>query len=134
MTCGQHRIEVCTSCRHRGTQCLPGYRLLRRLQEAMSMASPFVGDGFEISGTAGLAGCSRPCIAAFRATDKAIYLFGDVDPQADIDALVDFAESKRLAETDRSRSKEKAQKMGGVPPFHFPAAVIVTEAGKAALS
>jgi len=93
-----HRIFVCTTCRHSGTSCLPGYRLLQQLQDAMTSAAPFVGGDFEFSGTAALAGCSRSCTAAFRASAKTIYLFGDVDPAADIDALVASAEKHETPE------------------------------------
>ncbi|MEM9970165.1 MAG: DUF1636 domain-containing protein, partial [Pseudomonadota bacterium] len=46
---------------------------------------------FEISGVVCMAACDRPCTVAYHGSRKATYLFGDVEPDADIDDLVTFA-------------------------------------------
>lgn len=38
-----------------------------------------------------MAGCDHPCAVAYHAARKASYLFGDIDADKDIDALVAFA-------------------------------------------
>lgn len=134
MSADSHRIFVCTSCRHKGGNCRPGYELLRQLQDAMDKTVPVVGDDFEISGTALLTGCFRPCTVAFRASGKTTYLFGDVDPDPDIDTLVAFADGYRALETDRAVSGRELRQHQRPVLTRSPAAMIVTEADAAALS
>ena len=38
-----------------------------------------------------MAGCARAPTVAYQASGKASYLFGDIDPEADVEALVAFA-------------------------------------------
>ncbi|MFK7939407.1 MAG: DUF1636 family protein [Roseovarius sp.] len=86
-----HRITVCTSCRHTGTDDRPGYELIARLRAALAASGDDVCDGFDVSGVACMAGCDRPCTVAYHAPNKATYLFGDISPDTDIDDLVSFA-------------------------------------------
>ena len=87
----KHIITKCTSCRNQSQECRPGHDLIRRLRAALDVAVDVAGDGFEVEGFACLAACNRPCTVAYRATAKTVWLFGDVDPDADIDDLVAFA-------------------------------------------
>lgn len=105
----RHQLLVCRDCRHMGRPCLPGLALLHRLRAAIAAAAP--GEQFEISGSACLADCPRPCTVAWRVSAGAAWLFGDVDPAAGIEDLVALAES------------------GGPAAGEGPAAVIVTRAG-----
>jgi len=134
MSAEPHRIFVCTSCRHKGTSCRPGYELIRKLREALDLAVPVVGDDFEISGTACMAGCFRPCTVAFRASEKATYLFGDIDPDTDIDDLVTFAQQYRALEDGWCASGERPGKLRSAALARIPAAMIVTEADETAVS
>ncbi|WP_420860347.1 DUF1636 family protein [Algirhabdus cladophorae] len=86
-----HKITVCTSCRHKGTDCRPGYELIAKLRAAIAAAGDSLSEEFEISGVACMAGCDRPCTMAYHGTRKATYLFGDIDAATDIDDLVAFA-------------------------------------------
>lgn len=86
-----HRITICTSCRTKGTECRPGYELIEKLRKAIASADGALPEEFEISGVACMAGCDHPCTVAYHGTKKATYLFGDVDPETDIDDLVAFA-------------------------------------------
>ncbi|MBO9398629.1 DUF1636 domain-containing protein [Shimia sp. R9_2] len=86
-----HRITVCTSCRHKGETCKPGYELIAKLRTAIAAAGDSIAEDFEITGTARVAACDRPCTVAYHATRSASYLFGDITPDEDIDALMDFA-------------------------------------------
>lgn len=86
-----HRISVCISCRHKGDDCRPGYALIARLRAAIDRAGDAIGDDFEISGVACMAGCDHPCTVAYYGSRKATYLFGDIDPDDHIDDLIAFA-------------------------------------------
>ena len=86
-----HRITICTSCKHKGETCRPGYELIERLRAAIVAAGDTITEEFEISGTACMAGCTHPCTVAYHSTRKATYLFGDIEPDQDIDDLVAFA-------------------------------------------
>ena len=60
----RHRITVCTSCKHKGNHCRPGYELIDKLRRAIAEADDAVPEDFEISGVACMAGCDRPCTVA----------------------------------------------------------------------
>jgi predicted metal-binding protein len=105
----RHQLLVCRDCRHTGRPCLPGLALLERLRAAIAAARP--DEAFEISGSASLADCPQPCTVAWRVTAGGAWLFGDVDPDGDIEELMDFVGS------------------GGPPGGDGPAAVIVTREG-----
>lgn len=105
----RHQLLVCRDCRHTGQPCHPGLALLERLRAAIAAAGP--GGEFEISGSASLDDCPRPCTVAWRVSAGAAWLFGDVDPAAGIEDLVAMADRHDPA--------------GG----EGPAAVIVTRAG-----
>lgn len=67
-----------------------GARLIVRLQQALlNRQSPL---DFAVSEINCMAGCDRPCALAYQADGKATYLFGDIDPDGSIDALVEFAD------------------------------------------
>jgi predicted metal-binding protein len=88
-----HQILVCKACKHKGQSCKPGHALLKKLREAIAAAG--MDDSFEVSGTACLAGCvpdhGKPCVVAYRATAKATWMFGDIDPDQPIDDLIAFS-------------------------------------------
>lgn len=65
----KHVITIGTSCRHQEQERHLGHDLILKL----------------------LATCNQSCTVAYRATAKAVWLFGDVDPDADINHLVSFA-------------------------------------------
>ncbi|MEL7525767.1 MAG: DUF1636 domain-containing protein [Pseudomonadota bacterium] len=134
MSADTHKIFVCTSCRLNGTQCRPGFELITKLKEALRIAAPLVGDDFEVSGIACMAGCSRPCTVAYRANDKATYLFGDIDPDTDIEDLVAFAKQYRELEDGWCNSTQRPGKLRKSTLACIPAALIVTETHKAAVS
>lgn len=62
--------------------------MLASLNAATTAAGAVLPPDFQVSGTACMTGCTRPCTVAFRASAGACYLFGDVSADADIDALV----------------------------------------------
>ena len=130
----QHRITICTSCRHKGTDCRPGYELIDRLRKAIAQAGDAVPEDFEISGVACMAGCDRPCTVAYQGTKKATYLFGDIDPDTDIDDLVTFAQQYAYLHDGWCSSVDRPGKLRKSTLARVPAAMIAIEEDKALAS
>lgn len=92
-------LTICTACRHMGTACQPGYALIARLKSAIAAAGNTVAEDFEISGVATLTGCGRTCTLAYHGTAQATHMFGDVDPDTDIQDLLEIAQNPALHRT-----------------------------------
>jgi predicted metal-binding protein len=125
----RHQLVVCTTCRKTGTDCKPGFDLLQSLNRTADLgrAAGLLED-FGISGTACLSGCSRPCTVAFVADGKTSYLFGDIDPQADLAALVEFAKVYRAREDGMTRFNERPDALRGKCLARIPSALMMSEA------
>lgn len=123
-----HNITVCTSCVHKGKHCRPGYDLIAKLRHAIDAAGPAVTAKFEISGVACMAGCDRPCTVAYYGTGKATYLFGDVDPDVNIDDLVAFAAQYAEPGDGWCSSTQRPASLRASTLARIPAALIVTQA------
>lgn len=121
------RITVCTSCRHKGTTCRPGYELIARLRAAISAAGDAIPEAFEISGVACMAGCDRPCTVAFHSTRKATYLFGDMTAEDDISDLVSFARQYAHLHDGWCSSVDRPGKLRSSTLARVPAAIIAME-------
>lgn len=130
----EHHITICTSCRHTGSTCRPGYELIDRLRAYIAAAGASIPEAFEISGVACMAGCARPCTVAYHATHKATYLFGDIDPETDIDDLVTFARQYGALEDGWCASGERPGKLRNSTLARVPAAVVAIEQTKARAS
>lgn len=122
-----HRITVCTSCKHKGTQCRPGFELIEKLRLAIKEAGAAIPENFEVSGTACMAGCDRPCTVAYHANRKATYLFGDIAPDVDIDDLVSFAQQYAYLHDGWSSSLDRPGKLRNSTLARVPAAMIAVE-------
>lgn len=122
-----HRITVCISCRHKDTTCQPGYELVNRLRNAIDAAGDSIAETFEISGTACMAGCDHPCTVAYHATRKASYLFGDIDPNEDIDALVTFARQYAVLHDGWCTSIDRPAELRKSTLARIPATIIALE-------
>ena len=129
-----HRILVCTTCRHQGGNCRPGYELIEKLSKAIEAAGEAVPADFVISGTACMAGCGRPCTVAYQASCKATYLFGDIDPETDIDDLVAFAGAYADTDDGWTKAADRPGKLSQTTLARVPAAMIVTGADERPLS
>ncbi|MEL6167464.1 MAG: DUF1636 domain-containing protein [Pseudomonadota bacterium] len=129
-----HRITICTSCRHTDRECRPGFELIQRLRHAIAMAGDVIPEDFEISGVACMAGCDRPCTVAYHGTRKATYLFGDIDPETDIDDLVDFARQYAFLHDGWSSSVDRPGKLRKSALARVPAALLVMEDTKERVS
>ncbi|WP_299043617.1 DUF1636 domain-containing protein [uncultured Tateyamaria sp.] len=125
-----HHITICTSCRHLGTACRPGYELIARLRAAITTAGDAVTDSFEVSGVACMAGCDRPCTVAYHGTRKATYLFGDIDPDTDIEDLLAFARLYADLEDGWCSSLDRPGKLRDTTLARVPAAMLAIETGK----
>ncbi|MFT3673541.1 DUF1636 family protein [Aestuariivirga sp.] len=119
-----HIIIVCTTCRHTGLTCRPGYDLIAKLNAALVAAGPALANDFQVSGTSCLAGCSRPCTVAFRADAKATYVFGDISDDCDVEALVQFAGLYAVRGDGMSKASEHPQELRFKTLARIPAAVI----------
>lgn len=116
-----HRIAVCTTCRPVRTAYAPGWELIRQLRTALASAVGGVAQRFSVCGIACMAGCARPCTVAFQAYGKAAYLFGDIDPADDIDALVAFAQLYETSAHGWTRSGERPSALAGKTLARVPA-------------
>ena len=130
----EHRITICTSCRHKGTECRPGYELIEKLRLAIAQAGDAIPETFEISGVACMAGCDTPCTVAYHGTKKATYLFGDIDPETDIDDLVSFARQYAHLHDGWCSSVDRPGKLRKTTLARVPAAIIAIEESKALAS
>lgn len=97
--------------------------MLEKLRAAVAMT--VLGEEFEISGMATFENCTRPCMAAWRASAKAAWFFGDVDPGVDIEELVALA-ARCEREADRC---DRPERPIDPAPARLPAAIIVTRVG-----
>ncbi|MEO1796976.1 MAG: DUF1636 domain-containing protein [Pseudomonadota bacterium] len=129
-----HKITVCTSCRHKGSTCRPGYELIEKLRRAIEAAGDSVPESFEITGVACMAGCDRPCTVAYHGTRKATYLFGDIEPDDDIDDLVAFARQYAFLHDGWCSSIDRPGKLRKTTLARVPAAIIALEESEARAS
>ncbi|WP_170452149.1 DUF1636 family protein [Ruegeria arenilitoris] len=83
-----HHITVCLSCRPKGAAVRPGPDLIGRLRAALAEDDGLA--GFDVSGAACMAGCTRPCTVAYHGPGKASYLFGGLTSE-ETGAFVEFA-------------------------------------------
>lgn len=127
----EHRITICTSCRHKGTECRPGYELIKRLRQAIAEAGAAIPEAFEVSGIACMAGCAHPCTVAYHGTRKATYLFGDIYPDTDIEDLVAFAKQYAYLHDGWSSSVDRPGKLRQTTLARVPAAIIAIENSEA---
>lgn len=126
-----HQILVCKACKHKGAACEPGFKLLKQLRAAIATAG--LGDSFEVSGTACLAGCvpahGNPCVVGWRATAKATWLFGDIEPGQPIDDLVEFSRLYAALGDGWMSGKDLPPRLCDNTLARIPAAMIVTREG-----
>lgn len=129
-----HRISVCTSCKHKGTDLRPGFELIERLQAAIHAAGDAIPGGFEVSGVACMAGCDRPCTVAYHGSRKATYLFGDIDPSEDVDDLITFARQYAFLQDGWCASVDRPGKLRKSTLARVPAAMTEVDASLARAS
>ncbi len=129
-----HRITVCTSCRKAGSEVRPGFELIERLRGAIDRAGAALPEAFDISGVACMAGCDRPCTVAYQCATKATYLFGDIDPDTDVDDLVAFARHYAFLADGWCSSVDRPGKLRNCTLARVPAATMAGEDSEALAS
>jgi predicted metal-binding protein len=129
-----HHLIVCTTCSRTGGDCKPGLALIDALQGPARACSAALLADFRVAGTVCMSGCSHPCTVAFVADGKTSYLFGDIDPGADVDALLEFAALYRAREDGATRWGERPDAIRRKILGRIPCALTVAEAGTAKLS
>jgi predicted metal-binding protein len=116
-----HRILVCKACK-------PDFSVLKKLRSAIDQAS--LGGDFEVSGTASPAGCvfghAQPCIVGYRATRKATWLFGDIDPNPPLDDLVAFNQTYSALDDGWRNGRDLPGRLCDTIFARISAAMIVT--------
>ena len=117
-----HTIHVCTSCRHKrsGEQHGPlvgGAQLLDELSEKVR-GRP----ALRIVGFACLSVCERPCAVAFSAPGKTTYVFGNLDPLACADDIVQTADLYTQKPDGMLLRKERAPALQAAIVARVPAA------------
>lgn len=122
-----HKITVCTDCRIVGAPCRPGLALLARLNDSLSSLGARDNPDFSVEGTVCMAGCQRPCTIAFQASGKATYLFGDIDAETDVGALVDFAGLYADRLDGLTREAERPRALKGKTIARIPAVFLQSE-------
>jgi predicted metal-binding protein len=126
-TNNNHRITICTTCRHKGTECRPGFELIEKLRAAIHAAGDAISEKFEVSGVACMAGCDRPSTVAYHGSRKATYLFGDIDPAVDVDDLVTFAQQYGDLHDGWCSSGDRPGKLRKSTLARVPSAMIALE-------
>jgi len=89
---------------------------------AARLAPHAADDGFRVDTVACLAGCERPLAVAFTAPAKATFLFGDIDPARDADALLAFGRQYRVLADGWCNEGQRPAGLRGktlarIPPF-----------------
>jgi len=74
-----------------------------------------------------MAGCDHPCTVAYHGTRKATYLFGDVDPDTDIEDLLNFARQYAQLEDGWCAATQRPGKLSTSTLARVPAAMIAIE-------
>jgi predicted metal-binding protein len=123
-----HKITICTSCKHKGTECRPGFQLIKALRAAITAAGDAFPEGFDVLGVACMAGCDRPCTVAYHGSQKATYLFGDIDPNEDIDDLVTFAKQYAHLHDGWCSSVDRPGKLRKSTLARVPSAILTSQA------
>ncbi|KQY23690.1 hypothetical protein ASD31_22120 [Rhizobium sp. Root482] len=76
-----------------------------------AIASTDLNEQFEVTGTACMGGCDQPCSVAFRAPEKASWLFFNLDPIDDLADIVSFAKLYTELEDGWCRSIDRPGKL-----------------------
>lgn len=116
-------LSVCTRCRdglERDADAVRGgMRLARAIVEAADRSG--LASGIRLRGVACMSQCKRPCTVAVTGVGRFTYLFGDLDPARDADAVLAFlplyaaAEEGFVPRADRPEAL-RAGILGRIPP------------------
>ncbi|MBM6592895.1 DUF1636 family protein [Microvirga pudoricolor] len=118
------RLYVCVTCRKADApegEIRPGARLHRALRDALQ-ADPANLPRVRIEPVECLSGCKRACTVALSGPGRWTYVYGDLDPDASVEAILDGI--RRYGATDNGlvpwRERPEAFRKGvlaRIPPF-----------------
>jgi predicted metal-binding protein len=115
---GHHHIHVCTACRDREADDLPGEALITALRAGLAACG--LSDAFAVLDVNCMAGCARFCTVGFQADGKAAWLFGDLTA-ADAPDLISFAQLYASLPDGWCRSNERPGKLSKTALARIPA-------------
>jgi len=104
-----HQVLVCKGCKRTERHRRPGVSMIANLRAAIVKTD--LKDQLEVTGTACMGGCDHPCSVAFRAPEKASWLFFNLDPIDDVDDIVRFAKLYAELEDGWCRSIDRPGKL-----------------------
>lgn len=122
-----HRLLACEACKCLGRACEPGHFLRKKLHAVISAAG--LGEEFEVSGPACLAGCDRACTVASWPGGKATWFFGDIVEVLPVDDLIEFSHLHARFEDGWCGSADCLPRLRENTLARVPAAIIVTHEG-----
>ncbi len=126
-----HQILVCKACKPNDLACKPGFDVLEKLRASVQAAG--LGDDFEVSGTACLAGCvpldGLACVVDWRATGKATWLFDDIDPAQSLKDLVALSAQYAALKDGWMTGRDLPPRLCNSTLARIPAAIIETREG-----
>ena len=96
-TADELRLYVCVTCRTAEspeTEMRPGARLHRALSDALQAETSLCSQDkplprIRIEPVACLSGCKRACTVALSGPGRWTYVYGDLDPEASVDAILE---------------------------------------------
>lgn len=113
-----HHIHVCTACRDREADNLPGEALIAALRAGLNDCD--LSDTMTVSGINCMASCGHPCTVGFHADGKAAWPFGDLSC-ADAPDLLAFAQLYASLPDGWCRSTERPGKLARAALARIPA-------------
>ena len=116
-----HQVLVCKGCKRTERHRRPGGTMIANLRALIDQAN--LAELFEVTGTACMGGCDRPCSVAFRAPEKASWLFFNLDPIDDVTDIVRFAQLYAELKDGWCRSVDRPGKLADNILARLPAMI-----------
>lgn len=95
-----HSILICSTCK--------GIGEANKLREALAER---VSKRFVFRAIDCMAGCARPLVVGLQGSGKTQYLFGEINAEADIEAVACFAEQFLTSETGWSKASMRPKRL-----------------------
>ena len=120
-------LSVCTRCRQPGfvgpDNQRQGYLLAKSIHARFpdTAAARF---GVSLRGVRCMSQCKRPCVIALSGPSRYTLVFGDLDPQSDVGAILELAGQYALAPDGLVTREDRPQALragilGRIPPLHL---------------
>jgi len=95
-----HSLLICTTCKGAGVANKVRVALAKRISKR-----------FALRAVACMAGCERPISVGLQGPGKTQYLFGEIEAQADIEAIACFARQFLASDTGWSTASERPERL-----------------------